>query len=309
MYQSFYGLDNRPFELTPDVRYLFLTPTHSEALTHLEYGITHRKGVVVLTGEAGAGKTLLVAATLARLDPNILCIPVSNPLLNRAEFYEYLATAIGYARVVGQSKARFLVKLTEEAKRRHELGGTIAIVIDEAQCLSLKLLEEIRLLANIETKTEKLLQIVLVGQPELSERLNDYRVRQFKQRIALRCVLGPMTLRETAAYIAGRIRLAGGDAVRVFTREAVRNVHERSRGIPRIVNVLCDNALVTGFALGTRPVDQQIVLDVCKDFDLREHPAAAAEVEVEVEATSEPAPAESAERRPLFGGVLLGARR
>jgi general secretion pathway protein A len=309
MYQSFYGLDNRPFELTPDVRYLFLTPTHSEALTHLEYGITHRKGVVVLTGEAGAGKTLLVAATLARLDPNILCIPVSNPLLNRAEFYEYLATAIGYARVVGQSKARFLVKLTEEAKRRHELGGTIAIVIDEAQCLSLKLLEEIRLLANIETKTEKLLQIVLVGQPELSERLNDYRVRQFKQRIALRCVLGPMTLRETAAYIAGRIRLAGGDAVRVFTREAVRNVHERSRGIPRIVNVLCDNALVTGFALGTRPVDQQIVLDVCKDFDLREHPAAAAEVEVEVEAPSEPAPAESAERRPLFGGVLLGARR
>jgi len=273
MYERFYGLDARPFDLTPDLRYLFLTPGHSEALAHLEYGLSGRKGITVLTGEVGTGKTTLLRAALEHMKGTAVRVAhLSNPTLTRGEFYEFLAAEFRLSEAAAQSKARFLLELTELVQRHHESGGVTAIVIDEAQSLPVELLEEIRLLANLETNEVKLMQVVLVGQPELGERLNQPELRQLKQRIALRCVLAPMSLQETADYIAGRIRIAGGDAPRLFTREAVSEIHSRARGLPRLVSVICDNALVTGFAGGVWRIDRAIVLDVCRDFDFLNPP-------------------------------------
>jgi general secretion pathway protein A len=161
-----------------------------------------------------------------------------------------------------------LLELEELLKKRHELGETTVLIVDEAQSLPLELLEEIRLLANIETDYEKLLSVIIAGQPELATRLNDQALRQLKQRVALRCQLRPLTLQETAGYIAGRIRAAGGVGAQVFTREAVALIHEHAQGIPRTISVIADNALLGGFAAGQRPVGSQIVRDVCRDFDI-----------------------------------------
>lgn len=268
MYESFFGLRERPFQLTPDTRFLFLTPRHREALATLRYGLSGPRGITLLLGEAGTGKTTVLRAALRDLrQPNSRHVVVSNPTLTRAEFYEFLADGFQVARA-GTSKARFLLDLQADILIRTAQGGMSAIVIDEAQSLPYELLEEIRLLANFETETEKLLNVVLVGQQELADRLNDVSLRQLKQRVSLRCTLTPLDLRETASYIAKRIRVAGGDSGTVFTREAVLAIHEASRGIPRTIGVVCDNALVGGFAAQERPVGVRIVADVCRDFDL-----------------------------------------
>lgn len=268
MYKRFYGFVEHPFNLTPDPRYLYLTKRHSEALAHLEYALTCRKGVTVLTGEVGTGKTILLRTALARVRSSPLhCAKIWNPTLTRLEFYQFLTAEFGLTPAAAESKARFLIELDAVVKRHHAAGGVTALVVDEAQALSLELLEEIRLLANIESDTEKLLQVVLVGQPELSERLNRPELRQLKQRVAMRCSLGPLELRETGAYIAGRLRIAGGEPAQIFSREAIEEVHQRSQGIPRLIGVICDNALVTGFALGVRPIGRSVILDVCRDFE------------------------------------------
>jgi general secretion pathway protein A len=269
MYEPFYGLNARPFDLTPDPRYLFLTPMHREALAHLEYGLSGRKGIVVLIGEVGTGKTTLVRAAIDHVRASaVRCAHLSNPTLTRPEFYHLLAVEFELSPEAGRSKAQFLVELKKLVEDQHQKAAVTALIVDEAQSLPFELLEEIRLLANLENDTDKLLQVILVGQPELADRLNEPALRQLKQRIALRCALGPMKLSETAAYIAGRIRIAGGDAAGLFSREAVVEIHERARGIPRLVSVICDNALVTGFAAGARRVNHQIVLEVCRDFDV-----------------------------------------
>ena len=208
-----------------------------------------------------------------RPDRPCVFLAISNPTLTRAEFIEYLADAFGLSPAAGASKARFLIEL-ERALLAHRRADTpVALVVDEAQSLPDELLEEIRLLANIETDTEKLLPLILVGQPELADRLNAPALHQLKQRIALRCRLEPLALAETASYVATRISIAGGTAARVFTREAVRAVHARSGGVPRLINVICDNALVSGFALDRRPVGEDIVAEVGADFDLPAEPA------------------------------------
>lgn len=269
MYERFYGLRERPFDLTPNPRYLYLTPKHREALSNLQYGITGRRGVTLLIGEAGTGKTTIVRAALESVaGPSTRFVYLSNPVLSRAEFYEFLAARFDFASAAGRSKARFLLDLERTVLARHGAGGLTALVIDEAQSLPHELIEEIRLLANIETDTEKLLPVVLAGQPELAVRLEHQDLRQLKQRVALRCDLQPLDIRETAAYIAGRLAIAGGDSARVFTREAVQTIFERSRGIPRTISVICDNALLTGFAGSVQPVGSNIVLEVCRDFRL-----------------------------------------
>lgn len=182
-----------------------------------------------------------------------------------------LAKRFDFGSDAASSKTTLLDQLERSVRDRRAKGEITALVIDEAQSLSVELLEEVRLLANIETSTEKLLPLVLSGQPELAARLNDPLLRQLKQRVALRCELKPLDLAETAAYIAGRIRIAGGQASKLFTREAVQQIHEFSRGIPRTINVMCDNALLSGMALGRQPVDREIVSEVCRDFDLREN--------------------------------------
>jgi type II secretory pathway predicted ATPase ExeA len=193
---------------------------------------------------------------------------LKNPTLTRGEFVEVLAQRFELGQQAGASKAALLAKLDQVLKERHERGQITALVIDEAQSLSSELLEEVRLLANTETDTERLLPVVLAGQPELRDRLNEPGLRQLKQRVALRSEIAPFNVQETAGYIAQRIRTAGGDASRLFTREAVMLIHARSSGIPRTISVLCDNALLSGFGLGRQPVDHEMVLEVAHDLDL-----------------------------------------
>jgi general secretion pathway protein A len=269
MYLRFYGLHELPFELTPDPKYLFFTPGHREALSNLQYGLSSSKSVTVLIGEAGTGKTTLLHAALgSEACRDIQCVYLNNPALTRGEFVEMLASRFKLGERAAVSKATMLQELEAVLGERRGRGETTALVVDEAQSLSPELLEEIRLLANIETTTTKLLPLVLAGQPELAERLNAPGLRQLKQRVALRCEIAPLDLQETAAYIAFRVRRAGGEPSRLFTREAVVLIYEHSRGIPRTISVMCDNALVNGMALGRQPVDKEIVIDVARDFDL-----------------------------------------
>ena len=250
MYEQFFGLHARPFELTPDPRYLFLTQKHAEALAHLEYGLSGRKGVTVLIGEVGTGKTTLLRAALERISGSgVQYAHVANPTLTRDEFYELLSVEFGLSDLAAQSKARFLIELKQLVHERHQQGGVTALVVDEAQSLPFELLEEIRLLANLESDTDKLMQVVLVGQPELAARLNEPQLRQLKQRIALRCTLDAMSARETAAYIAGRIRIAGGESgTRVHARSGTR-----------------DSRTFAGYpAIGQRAVRQRAGDRVCK---------------------------------------------
>lgn len=305
MYESFYGLRERPFNLVPDPRFLFLTRQHTEALTHLQYGLTGRPGVTVLIGEAGTGKSTLVRKALGAISresvPNRI-VELSNPTLTRAEFYEYLAHGFGFSPDASASKPKFLFELEEALKTER---GVVALVVDEAQSLPDDLLEEIRLLTNLQTPSGRALTMMLVGQPELGARLNESQLRQLKQRVALRCELAPLALHDTLAYIARRVAVAGGAADQLFTRTAAEVVHNRSRGIPRTISVICDNALVNGFAANMKPVSAGLVEEVCRDFqigDVEPRPAtvpvaapspvapAVAAVPAAVEATAAPPP-------------------
>jgi type II secretory pathway predicted ATPase ExeA len=269
MYQRFYGLRELPFEITPNPRYLFLTSQHREALSNLQYGLSSAKPMTVLIGEAGTGKTTLLHAALASEScRNVSCVYLNNPALTRNEFVQVLSERFELSSRAARSKAILLGELHRVLLERRSRGQITALVIDEAQSLSAELLEEIRLLANVETVTEKLLPLVLAGQPELRDKLNDPSLRQLKQRISLRCEIVPLSLEEASAYIAFRIREAGGDASKLFTREAVTLIHQRSRGIPRVISVICDNALISGLALQRVPIDRAIVAEVVRDFDL-----------------------------------------
>ena len=276
MYKAFYSLGERPFDLTPNPRYLFLTAKHREALSNLQYGIAARRGVTLLIGEAGTGKTTLVRAVLeSEQQKNTHCVYLSNPTLTRAELVEFLARAFELSERATSSKTTLLFELERVLRERQSQGLVTALLVDEAQVLPPELLEEVRLLANIETDTEKLLPVVLAGQPQLAERLNHPDFRQLKQRVALRCELKPLDSKESAAYIAERIRIAGGESVKLFTREAIELIHQCARGIPRTISVICDNALVSGFAADQRPVGYDLVHEVCQDFDLNPPPKAA----------------------------------
>ena len=269
MYESFYGLRERPFDLTPNPRFLVMTDVHREALSNLEYGIASRTGITLLVGEAGTGKTTLIRTALERQPARVHCVHLSNPALTRDEFVQMLALRFELSDKAQASKTSLLLELENILRRRDEMGESTVLLVDEAQSLPRDILEEIRLLANIETNDRKLLSVIMAGQPELTSLLNNVELRQLKQRVALRCELRPLTLQETAGYVAGRIRSAGGVGAQVFTREAVTLIHERSLGIPRTISVIADNSLLTGFAVAQRPVNSATVREVCEDFDLR----------------------------------------
>jgi len=268
MYESFFGFRERPFDLTPNPRLLVLTDGHREALSNLKYAIASRKGITLLLGEAGSGKTTLIRTAIEQQGSSVYCVHIHNPALTRPEFVEMLAHKFGLSTEARTSKTAMLLEMEEMLRVRDDAGETSVLIVDEAQSLSNELLEEVRLLANIETDERKLLSVIIAGQPELGGRMSNPDLRQLKQRVALRCELRALTLSETVAYLAGRIQAAGGVGRQVFTREAVMLIHERSGGIPRIISVIADNALLTGFAMGQRPVSSQIVLDVCTDFDI-----------------------------------------
>jgi general secretion pathway protein A len=284
MYRSFFGLRERPFDLTPNPRFLVLTAAHKEALSSLEYGIASRRGITALIGEAGTGKTTLIRSALERQSQQVHCVYLHNPSLTRAEFVEMLALHFQLSPEAALSKTALLTELEATLRSRHQRGESSVLVVDEAQSLPLELLEEIRLLGNIETDETKLLSIVLAGQPELAARLNQDSLRQLKQRIALRCELRPLEQAETAAYLAGRLRAAGGVGAQIFTREAVMMIHERSAGVPRTASVIADNALLTAFALGQKPINSMVIAEVCRDLDLQ--PAKLAVTDTELAAAA-----------------------
>jgi general secretion pathway protein A len=318
MYERFFGFRERPFDLTSSLKYLLLTPKHEEALSNLDYGILAGKALTLLLGEPGTGKTTLLRKAHSNLLERAGTTPVwayiNNPTLRRDEFFDTLAHAfkLDYQHAL---KSQFLRDFQAILAEHRQAGIETVLVIDEAQSLPDELLEEVRLLANLETETGASLRVVVAGQPALGERLTSPTLRQFKQRVGLRCALPALDLRETAAYIAHRISLAGGNPGGVFSREAVMMIHERSQGIPRTINVICDNALLTGFAEDQRPVGARLVLEVCRDFDLTVHPTplrsrTAADVSVEPvpTGTHPQAVARAAGSVPGSGGRMFAVR-
>ena len=276
MYENFYGLSELPFELTANPKYLYLSAAQREALSILQYGLSSAKALTLLVGEAGTGKTTLIHAALeSERCRDVRCIYLNNPTLRVDDFVRLLAHKFELSPEVGESKALLLTQMEKLLRERQAAGLTTALVVDEAQSLSLEMLEEIRFLANIETPSVKLLPVVLAGQPELAPRLEEPNLRQLKQRITLRALLQPFDLEDTAAYIASRIVTAGGVPGRMFSLEAVTLIHELSGGIPRTISVICDNVLVTGMALGRHRIDRASVVEVCRDLQLTARKASA----------------------------------
>jgi len=297
MYETYYGLQERPFDLSPNPRFLCFTPQHREALAHLEYGLAGRPGVTVLVGEAGTGKTTLVRKALQASSGASTIVHLSNPTLTRAEFYEYIAAGFGFSDEVGRSKIQFLRDV--ESALNDPAAPRLALIVDEAQSVPYELLEEIRLLTNAESSIGRSIAVVLVGQPELGRRLDEARLRQLKQRVVLRCELTPLSLKDTAAYISARVKTAGGEATRLFSRDAVIAIHQYSTGIPRVISVICDNALVNGFAADQKPVGAGTVMEVCRSLALPLDDAKPAPAPAPVRA---PEPVPVAARAPMFSG-------
>ena len=267
MYAEFYGLKELPFALTPDPRFIYFTPSHTEVMANLHYGIESGKGLVVVTGEVGTGKTTILRWMMQRLDRTILVAYIFNPRLSVPEFYQHVAALLDVQK--WETKPELLMGLGRNLEARHARGLRTVLIVDEAQGLSPHVLEEIRLLSNFESDTAKQLQIVLTGQPELREVLNDPDLRQLKQRIALRCVIKPLpNVEETERYIASRLLVAGAERTEIFSPDAVDYIFRCSDGIPRSINNLCDNALLAGYAAGEPVIGSSIIEDVAETFDM-----------------------------------------
>ena len=269
MYKSFYKLQRNPFEITPDPSFLFPTTRHNEALASLYYGVTAHRGFVVLTGEVGTGKTLILRSLLGLLQRRDVAFAlIFNPTLSPLEFMRYIALDFGLP-VAGKAKDELIHVLNGFLLQRHEKKLTTILVVDEAHHLSAEILEEIRLLTNLETSQQKLLQIVLAGQPELDQKLDSHELRQLKQRIALRCHLEALSLNETREYMGRRLQISGAPAAgQIFSARAIEAVFGHSRGIPRLINTICDNALLFGYAKQAATITPEIVDGVARDLRL-----------------------------------------
>jgi general secretion pathway protein A len=276
MYKEFYGLRANPFNVNPDPRYLFLTRHTEEALACLTYGIQSRKGFVLLTGEVGTGKTTLINKLLEWLRlQQVATAFIFNSRLDVPQFLDYMMADFGIA-CDSTAKSQILLRLYNWLLDRYRAGETAVLIIDEAQNLSDEVLEEIRMLTNLETFTEKLLQIVLVGQPELEQKLKRPQLRQLRQRLTLRAKTHPLTLEETKAYVHQRLRIAGSNGQQIFEPEAVANVHRYASGIPRVINLLCEHCLVSAFVDQQKVIGPAVVDVVARDFDLSDNNASAA---------------------------------
>lgn len=278
MYRYFYGINDFPFGACPDPRFLYKMPHVQEALACLQYGIASRKGFVVMTGEVGTGKTTLLKSVLSSFtDRRISTAFVFNPRLDTLDFLEFVLADFGIPTnprgKVGmpQTKSGMLMQLNRWLIDRFRNGELCAIVVDEAQNLSWELLEEIRLLTNLETSSEKLVQIVLSGQPELEEKLRDPSVRQLRQRISLWCRTRPLTSEETKAYITNRLRIVGATQP-VFSPEAVQLIHHYSNGIPRVINLICEHSMISAYVEQIKPIPPRIVESVSLELDLDQQP-------------------------------------
>jgi general secretion pathway protein A len=270
MYKSFFGLKENPFNVNPDPRYLFLTKQIEEALTGLMYGIQTRKGFVTLTGEVGTGKTTLLNRLLDWLhQQRTKTTFLFNSRMNTNQLFDFILAEFDIP-CESRTKSQQLMKLNQWLLERYHAAETVVLIIDEAQNLTYPVLEEIRLLSNLETSTEKLLQIVLSGQPELEEKLKLPQLRQLRQRIMLRCKTAVLTKEQTHDYIVERLRIAGASGELIFSPKAIETVHLYSLGIPRVVNLLCEHSLVNAYVDQQRPIGPKIVEDVAREFQLDE---------------------------------------
>lgn len=271
MYNSFFKLHSSPFGTSPDPRFLYMMPHTREALACLEYGISARKGFTVLTGEVGTGKTTLLKRALASFNSRRISTAfVFNPRLEVLDFLEFVLADFGIT-PTSRTKSGMLLQLNRWLIERFRMEETCVVVIDEAQNLSWDLLEEIRLLTNLETSSEKLLQIVLSGQPELEEKLRHPSVRQLRQRVALWCRTQALTENQTHAYVAERLRLAGASWT-IFTPEALSLIYRYSHGIPRIINLLCEHSLIVAYVEQVQQVGAEIVEGVAAELELETQP-------------------------------------
>jgi general secretion pathway protein A len=268
MYKSFYGLKESPFNVNPDPRFLFLTKQVEEALSGLMYGIQARKGFVTLTGDVGTGKTTLVNRLLDWLQQRKARTAfLFNSRMNSTQLLDFILAEFDIP-CDSKSKSQQLMKLNHWLLDRYRMGETVVLIIDEAQNLTYPVLEEIRLLTNLETSTDKLIQIVLSGQPELEEKLSRPELRQLRQRIMIRCKTTTLSKEETHQYVAERLKIAGASGEPIFSPQAVDTVHLFSLGIARVINLLCEHSLVNAFVEHQRPIQPKIVEDVAREFQL-----------------------------------------
>jgi general secretion pathway protein A len=267
VYSEFYGLKELPFALTPDPRFIYFTPSHTEVMANLHYGIESGKGLIVVTGEVGTGKTTILRWMMQRLERTVMVAYLFNPRLSVTEFYQHIASLLDVQN--WDTKPELLTSLGQALESRHARGLRTVLIIDEAQGLSQSVLEEIRLLSNFESNTAKQLQIVLTGQPELREVLNNSDLRQLKQRVALRCVIKALpTVDETNRYITSRLLAAGASRTDIFAPEAVDYIYRCTEGIPRNINNICDNALLAGYAAGISTINQAVIEEVAENLDM-----------------------------------------
>jgi type II secretory pathway predicted ATPase ExeA len=270
MYKSFFGLKENPFNVNPDPRYLFLTKEIEEALSGLMYGVQNRKGFITLTGEVGTGKTTLVNRLLEWLHQRqVRTAFLFNSRMNTNQLFDFILAEFGIS-CESRTKSQQLMRLNQWLLERYRAGETTVLIVDEAQNLTYPVLEEIRLLTNLETSTEKLLQIVLSGQQELEEKLKLPQLRQLRQRIMLRCKTVPLTKEQTHDYIAERLRIAGASGELIFSPKTVETIHLYSLGIPRVVNLLCEHSLINAYVEQQRPISPKIIEDVAHEFQLDE---------------------------------------
>ncbi len=266
MYLDFYGFKEMPFSITPDPRFLFLTRRHREALESLRYGIESRAGFMELVGEVGSGKTTICRALLARLPPHVETALVLNPSLTETQLIRAILGDLGF-KVRSRDRLGLIEQLNGYLLDRARLGVHVTVVIDEAQDLSPAVMEQVRLLSNLETDQHKLLQIVLAGQPELDRRLADASMRQLRQRIMVKCRLKALDWEDLCAYVGHRLHVAGWRNGPLFDEAALRIVFRESRGIPRLVNKVCDRSLLAGYAAGRRVVSRERVREALEELE------------------------------------------
>jgi len=269
VYQDYFGFNEMPFNTTPDSRFFFPSSKHAEALASLIYAVSERKGFVVITGEVGAGKTTVCRILLNRIEPNTKVVLITNTNITCDQLFEIICSQLGLDAGIGD-KAAILQMLNAYLLEQLEQGAAVLLIIDEAQNLSSDVLEEVRMLSNLETERDKLLQVVLLGQPELRRRLHLPELRQFRQRIVVTYHLSPLNLQETIQYIFYRLKIAGGIDKVKFTRRAVNEIYEYSKGIPRLVNIICDSALLSCFVRNVTVISQRIVDEVVHELSLDE---------------------------------------
>lgn len=258
MYLEYYGLQEFPFNITPDPRFLYFAQHHREAYDHLMYGIKQRKGFIELTGEVGSGKTTLCRAVLANLGKDVETALILNPSLTETQLLRAMLNDYGLE-VKGRDRLAYIEKLNEFLLAKSREGTNVALVIDEAQDLSPQVMEQVRLLSNLETDQHKLIQIVMCGQPELEKRLSRPDLRQLRQRITVRYHIPPLTQEDTGMYIRHRLLIAGSDGNVFFDAGAVREIYKYSKGTPRLINAVCDNALLAGYVARTGKIDVRCV--------------------------------------------------